>query len=477
LNYSYLSIWCAQNRELQFQIEAVYRSAQELSLCCKDGRELRFVLRSREAFPLLLPAYRKQGESIWNQLRHASLSKLSIDEGDRIIYLDLSLTDIYQQAKVFRLIAELSPPRPNLILCELADSRAIVVDALHKYSLADNPARQILPRLEYQPAHTGWKPDPAIPSAPFELKLPESEELLQFEQMNAYFEALYTGVLIAGEARDRIRRQKAQWQKAIDKLQKKLDKQRQELQNAEALDTWKLYAEVIKYSLSNIHKGQSSLEAVNYYDPSMPNLSIPLRADLSPTKNLELYLKRYSKAKTGLEVIARHIAEGETELRLLQDAMARVEAGEDLDFSSGQGKSAKSGISKLSMLDKLLRIKVSDEFEIAIGRKASENDFVSTQLGRPHDWWFHTRIYRGAHVLLRCLRKTEPSPELKTMCCRLAAWFSKARSSSNVPVDYTQVRYLRKPRRSAPGFITYTDHQTAFVEPLEPRKAREELGL
>jgi len=124
LNYSYLSIWCAQNRELQFQIEAVYRSAQELSLCCKDGRELRFVLRSREAFPLLLPAYRKQGESIWNQLRHASLSKLSIDEGDRIIYLDLSLTDIYQQAKVFRLIAELSPPRPNLILCELADSRA-----------------------------------------------------------------------------------------------------------------------------------------------------------------------------------------------------------------------------------------------------------------------------------------------------------------------------------------------------------------
>ncbi len=284
-------------------------------------------------------------------------------------------------------------------------------------------------------------------------------------------------MIVAGEERERVRRQTAFWKKAIDKLEKKLAKQRLELLSAEAMETWKLYAEVIKYNLGQINKGQTSLESVNYYDPNMASVLVPLREDLSPAQNMDLYLKRYKKARTGLEVITRHIADGETELMHLQGVLARVEAGEELDFIVDGPKSSKSGHEKLSILDKLLRIRISEEFEIVIGRKASENDFISTQLGRPHDWWFHTRIYRGAHVLLRCLKKTDPPPELKSLCCRLAAWYSKARSSSTVPVDFTQVRYLRKPRRSAPGFITYTDHQTAFVEPLETRKAREELGL
>ncbi len=112
-----------------------------------------------------------------------------------------------------------------------------------------------------------------------------------------------------------------------------------------------------------------------------------------------------------------------------------------------------------------------------VGRKARENDFVTTQLAQPHDWWFHTRIYRGSHILLRCFRKTDPSPELLNLCCSLAAWYSKARFSINVPVDYTQVRYVRKPRKSAPGFVTYTSHHTVFAEPKDLRTVRSELKL
>lgn len=476
MNYAILKAWSQQNNALKAQLEAVCLQGQELALVFKDGRELRFVLSSGDAFCLLTDSPGVSGAQIWQQLRHSRIEKLWLDPSDRILYIELNQTDIYQQQRWWRMIAELSPPRPNVILCELEGSRPIVVDALHKYSLADNPARQILPRLEYQAPQTGWKPPSDEAPAPYILKLPGGDTL-SFDDANSYLSAYYTQVLKAGEASRRRQQQLSHWQKAISKLRKKLAKQRDELKNAEAMDTWKLYAEIIKYNLGRISKGQKSLEAVNYYDPAMPNIEIPLREELSPSRNLELYLKRYKKAKTGLEVIACHIEEGEAELQRLSDILERIESGEDLDFISAEGKAAKHAPAKLNLLDKLLKVRINEDFEIVIGRKASENDFVSTQLGRPHDWWFHTRVFRGAHVLLRCLRKTNPPPEIMTLCCRLAAWFSKARFSSNVPVDYTQVRFLRKPRRSAPGFVTYTDHQTAFVEPLDPRAAREELGL
>ena len=477
MNYSLLKLWSQTMAEYRPQIEAVTRHKQTVGLCFKDGRVLSFVLRPNDSFPVLLPSGESSGEPLWNQLRHAQVQRIWLDPSDRILYLEIRQTDIYQEVRDWQLIAELCPPRPNIILCEIQNGKPVVMDALHKYSLADNPARQILPRLEYQAPQTSWSPSQTDLRPPFTLKVPESADELRFDDVNSYFLAYYTHVIVAGEERERVRRQTAFWKKAIDKLEKKLAKQRLELLSAEAMETWKLYAEVIKYNLGQINKGQTSLESVNYYDPNMASVLVPLREDLSPAQNMDLYLKRYKKARTGLEVITRHIADGETELRHLQGVLARVEAGEELDFIVDGPKSSKSGHEKLSILDKLLRIRISEEFEIVIGRKASENDFISTQLGRPHDWWFHTRIYRGAHVLLRCLKKTDPPPELKSLCCRLAAWYSKARSSSNVPVDFTQVRYLRKPRRSAPGFITYTDHQTAFVEPLETRKAREELGL
>ncbi|HOU72739.1 MAG TPA: hypothetical protein PLB85_05085, partial [Candidatus Syntrophosphaera sp.] len=84
-------------------------------------------------------------------------------------------------------------------------------------------------------------------------------------------------------------------------------------------------------------------------------------------------------------------------------------------------------------------------------------------------------IYRGSHILLRCFRKTTPPDELISLCCSLAAWYSKARFSQNVPVDYTQIRYVRKPRKSPPGFVVYTEHRTVFADPRDLRSVREEL--
>lgn len=477
MHYALLNIWSQTHTGLDARIESIRQGERYIDIVFKDRRILRFVLDARDAFVYLHQERNLPQVEIWSQLRNAQITKLWLDSSDRILSLELQHKDIYQETHLYRLIAELSPPRPNLILCEMQDDSPIVIDALHKYSLADNPARQILPSLEYQPPQTGWTPDKTTIPPPWELKRGDGAPPQSFTDINAFLQAHYEEVFIAEGIRRQRQQQLSQLQKAIAKQSRKLDKQKAELESAAHADTYRLYAEVIKYNLHQLQKGQSSLEAVNYYDPAMPQISIPLQSQLSPTENMDWYLKRYKKAKSGFKQIQQNIAATQEELSRLQEIHKDLEAGREVDYIPTSHKASASQSFRPNIMDKLLRIRIEDGFEIVIGRKASENDFISTQLGKPHDWWFHARIYRGAHVLLRCLHKTEPSPELKTICCRLAAWFSKARFSSNVPVDYTQVRFLRKPRRSAPGFITYTQHQGAFVEPISPRQLREEMGL
>ncbi len=116
-------------------------------------------------------------------------------------------------------------------------------------------------------------------------------------------------------------------------------------------------------------------------------------------------------------------------------------------------------------------MKVDENWEIIIGRTSRENDLLTTRFAKPHDWWFHTRIFRGTHIILRNLDKKELPENLKIICSRLAAYFSKAKKSSNVPVDYTQIRFVRKPKGSPTGYVVYTNQKTLFVDPLSMREA------
>ncbi|OQX71775.1 MAG: hypothetical protein B6D62_01455 [Candidatus Cloacimonas sp. 4484_275] len=96
---------------------------------------------------------------------------------------------------------------------------------------------------------------------------------------------------------------------------------------------------------------------------------------------------------------------------------------------------------------------------------------LTTKMAKPQDWWFHSRIFHGAHLILRNYNRLQLPEKLKILCCRLAAYHSKAGKSSNVPVDYTQIRYVRKPKGSPAGYVTYTNQKTMYVDPLSWREA------
>lgn len=475
MNYSILAAWTSEFGASGLKVESVWLASPTLRIRFADKSDL-VLLTASEAFAFHSRSHQppENEVKIWDQLTHARLTQTWIDPADRVIRFQFEQTDIYQQNKTYLLIAEFTPPKPNLILA-VRNGETVVVDALRKYTYADNPQRQILPKLPYQPAKTSFQPVLEDISPPLKVASLQTGSSLLCPSVNNYLENYYHHVWLAREEAGRRQALKARWERELPKAQDKLAKQEAEARDAGMADHWKVCAETLKTNLQNIGRGQTSLKAVNYFDPNLAQIEIPLQSELSPRQNLHYYLKKYTKAKRGRELIAQHVAATREEISRLQTILARIDAGEEVDPPSARTVSSLGR--KLDLEDKLLRLRLSDEFEIVIGRKASENDFISTQLGRPHDWWFHTRVFRGSHILLRCFRKTTPGDELIGLCCSLAAWYSKARFSSNVPVDYTQVRFLRKPRRSPPGFITYSEHKTVFAEPRDLRSVRGELKL
>ncbi len=475
MNYSLLSAWTQEQSLAGRKVESAALAAATLRVRFADKTDL-VLLAGRDSFAFHSSDFKPSEDEtpVWDQLRHALLVAVEMDPADRVIRFRFTQTDIYQQQRTYLLIAEFTPPKPNIILA-LDNGEEVVVDALHKYSYADNPQRQILPKLPYQPAKTSFQPVSRELELPLRLESLKTGATLLCPSVNAYLEDYYHHVYLAGEEVRRLQQLRARWDRELKKTRDKLAKQQSEARDADRAEHWMICAETLKTNLQNISRGQTSLEAVNYFDPALATIQIPLQPELSPRQNLQHYLKKYTKAKRGQDQIARNVASTQAQITRLESILARIDAGEEVEAPSAHGL-ANLG-NKLALEDKLLRLRLNDEFEIVIGRKASENDYISTKLGRPHDWWFHTRVYRGSHILLRCFRKTVPKDELIALCCSLAAWYSKARFSLNVPVDYTQVRFLRKPRSSPPGFVTYSQHKTVFANPRDLRSVREELQL
>ena len=404
-----------------------------------------------------------QAKAIWSRLKNYNLNKIRIADNDRILCLDLQHKDIYGDTNLLSLAVELMPPKPNVILL---DDKEKIIDALHKYSYADNPQRQILPNLPYQAPKTSFVQS----SSEEPIQLPEG-----CSSVNDHFYQTYLHTQNTPSESDIYQKNISYLQKEKKRLNKKLQAQKQDLVVAAQADYWLACAEAMKPLLHSIKPGQTSLKTTNYLDSQLAEIEISLLPDKNPRENLQIYLKKYHKAKNGLEIIKANLAKTETEIEQIEILQQRIMQGEQLDLSLNSQQSVKQLLSTSNATARLLNLRLGDEYQIVIGRKAKENDFITTQLAKAHDYWFHSQIYHGAHVLLRCFKKQTPTPDLIELCCNLAAGYSKAKNSANVPVDYTQIRYVRKPRKSAPGFVTYTNHHSVYATPIDLRKARDIL--
>ena len=257
----------------------------------------------------------------------------------------------------------------------------------------------------------------------------------------------------------------------IAKHKKKLAALEQDLAHAENAEEQRMLADTIMANIYQLRKGQTQAELINIYDGE--SITVQLSPILSPTENAQAYYKRYNKYKRAQSEVALQITATEEMLQYLASldsslltATSKSEIEEirqemiAADLIKVVGKKKKSALQK----SQPLHIRLSEDTDLYIGKNNRQNDYVTFSIGGPRDLWFHTKDIPGSHIILKTTL-SEAREEDIALAVELAAYFSKAREGSSVPVDCVQRRYVKKPSGSKPGFVIFTNQKTYYATP------------
>lgn len=293
------------------------------------------------------------------------------------------------------------------------------------------------------------------------------------------FSELLDSFYAVREQQERIRQKGRDLLKAAttarDRVARKLALQEKELAQTQNREQLRIRGELITANLYRMERGQSILQAEDYYQEGCPVVEIPLDPLLTPQQNAGKYFKQYNKAKTAEHYLWEQIHNGREELAYLEsilDELSRAELEQDFQDARAElqagGYLKNRGSSRREMKrtpSKPREFRSSSGLKILVGRSNSQNDRL-TRDALKWDVWFHTQKIHGSHVIL-CTNGEAPDQQSMTEAAILAAYYSQGRDGSRVAVDYTQVKNVKKPAGAKPGMVVYTPYQTAYVTPKE----------
>lgn len=269
-------------------------------------------------------------------------------------------------------------------------------------------------------------------------------------------------------------------QNARDRVRRKIAAQRKELSSSQKRDKYKRRGDLITANLYQIAPGSRKVKVIDYFDPNCPEIELDLDIRLSPQQNAQKQFKLYTKAKNAEEKLTEQIMQGEQELLYLDSVLEAITEAENLTdlaqiheelvatgyLSAKQDKKKRRHAKPVQ--GKPFHYRTSDGFDIFAGKNNTQNDLLTLKTAFKSDIWFHTQKIHGSHVILVCDGR-EPTNEAMTEAAEIAAWHSQARGSAQIPVDYSQVRNIKKPNGAKPGMVIYHVYQTAFVTPEEKK--------
>ncbi|MDD6024449.1 MAG: NFACT RNA binding domain-containing protein [Oscillospiraceae bacterium] len=254
---------------------------------------------------------------------------------------------------------------------------------------------------------------------------------------------------------------------------RKLENQKKELAATADRDTYRIRGELITANLYRMEKGATKLVCENYYDPELKEVEIPLNALLTPQQNAAKYFKDYNKAKTAEIYLTGQIANGQIELEYLEsilDELSRAETEKDLTdiraelIAGGYLRNTDRKKKMKTPPSKPMEFMSSSGMHIRVGRNNTQNDQLTLKSSFKYDMWLHTQKIHGSHVIISCDGQ-EPDEDTLIEAAMLAAYYSQARESQNVPVDYTIVKNVKKPSGAKPGMVIYDHYNTVYVDP------------
>lgn len=271
---------------------------------------------------------------------------------------------------------------------------------------------------------------------------------------------------------------------ALKKVSKKIANMNSKLKECNNMEQYRIYGELITSNLYQINgnQNQDSITLANYYEENKL-ITIPLDNTISVSYNAKKYFKKYHKLKNTLEIVTNQKLEAEQELDYLESIVYELESASSIsELDEIYQEICENGIFKGKekanvKKNKVNKRKAHDEYEpiiytvdgfsLYVGKNNKQNDYITTKLGKNEDLWFHTKDIRGSHCLLKCNgQKVEEHTILA--CAQIAAFHSKGKLSSNVPVDYCFIKHVKKPNSSKPGMVIYTNNKTLYVTPKGP---------
>ena len=263
----------------------------------------------------------------------------------------------------------------------------------------------------------------------------------------------------------------------IKKVRAKNEKLQLRLKSAKKAEELRLWGDLLTSQMYLVQKGQNEVELVNFYDPQQKKIKVPLDPKLSPGANAQKIFQKYRKYKKAMPLLQKALLKTSRELSYLEGVRFSLEIvrPEDLEYikeelikegyikktTARKGAAQKKETHKKSEPLKFLS---SQGLEIFVGKNNYQNEYLTLKMAGKEDLWLHVKDIPGSHVVIR---GDHIPPQTLEEAAQLAAFYSKGAESSNVPVDYTRIKHVRKPRGAKPGMVIYDHHKTIYVTPEE----------
>ncbi|MDF0479084.1 NFACT family protein [Vagococcus sp. PNs007] len=294
-------------------------------------------------------------------------------------------------------------------------------------------------------------------------------EKYTFDSLSALLEMFYEGKA----EKERVKQQAGALVKKIagesKKIKAKQKKFKQALLDTENAEVFRQKGELLTTFLHEVPRGAKVVTVDNYYEENTP-ITISLREDLSPSQNAQKYFQKYGKLKNSVKIIEEQLEIAEQEVNYLDSVLSQLELAtpSEVDYikeeliSEKYIRPTKQQKAKKNQKSKPEKYMATDGTIILVGKNNLQNDQLTLKTADKNHFWLHAKDIPGSHVIVQ---SAHPSEDTLIEAANLAAYYSKFRLSSSVPVDYVQVKHIKKPNGSKPGYVIYENQKTLFVTP------------
>lgn len=297
------------------------------------------------------------------------------------------------------------------------------------------------------------------------------KEKIKVDSISSLLEEFYNSKFLRDSLGSKSKELKKLVKKNIEKLNRKLSNQANELNVALNREKFKVYADLISSNFYKIEKGADSVTVENFYD-EMKEMIIPLDPTLDGPSNAAKYYKKYSKLKNAASFLTEQIEIGKSEISYLESILLNIdfaerpdeidELYEELEKEGYLKKKKKNNKKKKDSDENYITVKTEDGFDIYIGKNNRQNDYLTHKKAKKNDLWFHVKDAPGSHVILKNDNRHFTNNSLLT-AAKLAAKYSSLSKSQNIPVDYTFKMYVKRHPAKKPGLVTYTNYKTINI--------------